>query len=436
MKISRRRFLQSAAAVSATSASVLPNIALASSSISDYKALVVVFLYGGNDAYNMIVPTSPDAYQSYLSARPALGLTQSEILPLSLHSENQISLGIHSAMSDLLPLFESGQASVLLNTGQLLTPATRSTIAAGLSPLPEFLMAHNMQQDMWQTGATNYNNSLGWAGRMMDMLASNTSISPLISLNSQRRFNSAKNLSQTVISSQGVGQYSSWHDSVRLDEYFAHFKADYDNVYTQHFANTMKKSVSENTELKNVLDAHPSSIVYPDSKLATQLQMVARMISARQSLGHQRQVFFVGIGGFDTHFNQKPTHHALLQQLAQALALFQQDLEQQGVTQNVTTVTMSDFGRRVMANESGTDHGWAGHQLILGGAIKGQKAYGTWPDLTPGSENDYNNGRMIPTIAADQVHATLCRWFGLSDQQILELFPNLINFKSPYIDCL
>ncbi|MDP2514193.1 DUF1501 domain-containing protein [Photobacterium damselae subsp. piscicida] len=153
--------------------------------------------------------------------------------------------------------------------------------------------------------------------------------------------------------------------------------------------------MSENTELKNVLDAHPSSIVYPDSKLATQLQMVARMISARQSLGHRRQVFFVGISGFDTHFNQKPTHHALLQQLAQALALFQQDLNQQGVTQNVTTVTMSDFGRRVMANESGTDHGWAGHQLILGGAIKGQKAYGTWPDLTPGSENDYNNGRMI-----------------------------------------
>lgn len=192
MKISRCRFLQNAAAVSATSASVLPNIALASSGISDYKALVVVFLYGGNDAYNMIVPTSHDPYQSYLSARPALGLTQSEILPLSLHSENQISLGIHSTMADLLPLFESGQASVLLNTGQLLTPATCSTIAAGLSPLPEFLMAHNMQQDMWQTGATNYNNSLGWAGRMMDMLASNTSISPLISLNSQKRFNSAK----------------------------------------------------------------------------------------------------------------------------------------------------------------------------------------------------------------------------------------------------
>ncbi len=437
MKLSRRRFLQSSMALSAASMTTLPHTAFAQQSrtaTSDYKALVIVFLKGGNDAYNMIVPTSPREYETYQATRPNLALTPTEIHPISLTTENQVNLGIHHAMSDLVPLFESGDASVFVNSGQLLTPTTRSTIAASLSPLPRFLMAHNMQQDMWQTGATYYNSPQGWAGRMMAMLSEKTEISPLISLNSQTRLNISDQLPQTVLNSNGIGQYSGWHDPIYVDEYFSHFDGDFDNIYTQYFTDTMKKSVIENAELKTILESHPSTAVYPETNLAAQLKMVSRMIQARQALYHQQQVFFVSIGGFDTHVNQKPTHHALLENIAQAFTAFNSDLTQQGMNKNVITLTMSDFGRRVLSNESGTDHGWGGHQLVMGGAIKGLQAYGEWPDLTPNSEDDYNHGRIIPGIAADQINASIARWFGLSDNQVLELFPNLSNFPSPYID--
>ena len=331
MKLTRRRFLQSSAAATGLSLTSLSAQAFTSHAVSDYKALVCVFLHGGNDAYNMVVPTSAAEYATYHAARPALALKDGEILPLPIQSENQVALGLHHAMADLMPYFEQGQASVLLNTGQLLAPTTRTALQAGLVQTPDFLMSP-IQSDMWQTGATNLQNRYGWAGRMIDMMGIKANLSPLIALNEQRRLTTAEHQFQTIVSAGGVDAYAGWSDDVRLDEYFSHFTdGEYDNQYVKHYAQLIAKSVEDNTALKNILQKHPSTGAYPKSKLGDQLEMVSRLIHARQDLAHQRQVFFVGIGGFDTHVSQKETHIKLLTEVAQALAAFQLDLNQNGL---------------------------------------------------------------------------------------------------------
>ncbi|KJG10991.1 DUF1501 domain-containing protein [Photobacterium kishitanii] len=436
LKLSRRRFLQSTAALSATTLSA-PALALTDKNLqpNNHKALVILFLYGGNDAYNMIVPTTDStSYAAYHAARPKLCLKDTEITPLAVATDNQVPLGIHHKMATLAPLFARGEATALINSGQLLAPTTASAIATNQVEVPQFLMAHNMQQNMWQTGASEYNNPLGWAGRMMDMFTSSSDLSPLIALNSDKRLLRSQTLGQTVVSAQGAGKYAEWDDNTKIDQYFAHFTVrNYDNIYSRHFSKVMQQSVSDNEALKQVLATHPPTAVYPTTDLGGQLEMVARLINARQTLAHQRQVFFVGIGGFDTHVNQKLQHDELYTEISDALVAFNADMHAQDVHQQVTTITMSDFGRRIQANESGTDHGWGGHQLVMGGALQGGQAYGLWPDLTAGSEDDFNHGRIIPSMAADQVNASLCRWFGLNDQQVLTLFPNLAQFNAPYI---
>ncbi|SMY35356.1 DUF1501 domain-containing protein [Photobacterium andalusiense] len=442
MKLSRRRFLKTSAVVSATTlsastfaSSFTPTDDMQSSDNAN-KALVCVFLFGGNDAYNMIVPTPGcDAYQDYKAARPIMGLPESQLSPLNLTTSNGVPLSLNNNMSSLLPLFESGDATAIINSGQLVQPTTRDDISNAKVTLPQFLMAHNQQQDLWQLGTENLGHAYGWAGRMMDMLGANGSLSPLISVNQGQKLLRYQKAQQTVVNRDGSGIYAGWKNEERLDGYFAHFtQRKYSNIYMRNYASAMSHNVSENEAIKKILANHPSHYTYSKSDLAEQLEMVSRLIKARDDMHQQRQVFFVGLEGFDTHKNQKKLHPQLLQQVSDALSDFNADMVDSGLNDQVTCVTMSDFGRRLQANASGTDHGWAGHQIVTGGAVRGNNIYGEWPQLTANSQHNYNNGRIIPTIAADQVNASLCRWLGLSEPQILSIFPNLNNFYSPYIE--
>lgn len=442
MKLSRRRFLKTSAVVSATtlSASTFASTLLSDKSTratdNTNKALVCIFLFGGNDAYNMIVPTpGSDAYQDYQAARPKMGLDNSQLTPLSLTTTNGVPLSINNKMSSLLPLFALGNATVIINSGQLIEPTTRDDISNYRVKLPQFLMAHNQQQDLWQLGTENLGHTYGWAGRMMEILGATGSLSPLISINQGQKLLRYKKAQQTVVNSAGSGIYAGWKDEERLDGYFAHFtQRQYNNIYMRNYASAMSHNVSENEAIKAILAKHPSHHTYPKSDLADQLQMVSRLIKARDDMHQQQQVFFVGLEGFDTHKDQQNIHPKLLQQVNDALTVFNADMIDSNLNDQVTCVTMSDFGRRLQANASGTDHGWAGHQIVTGGAVRGNAVYGEWPKLTVDSQHNYNNGRIIPTIAADQVNASLCRWLGLSEAQILSIFPNLSNFDSPYIE--
>ena len=436
MKLSRRHFLKSSVALSATSvAPALTGLNMARASEEDYKALVCVFLFGGNDAYNMVIPATDSAYQAYWQARPNLAIDQKELVPLNITTGNGIQLGLHPAMESLKSAFDEGGATVIVNSGQLVEPI----IGAGNSNarVPDFLMAHNLQQTMWQSGAENMNDKLGWAGRMVEEMNLSGSLSPLMSLNGEQKWLRNNYVEPLVMTSDGAGNYNGMNNSDRVGAMMRHFEEKFANLYADNYSTTMANRYYENDALDEALATVGDLDGFPQTKLGNMLHTTAKLIKVRSApeLKHNRQIFFVGLGGFDTHKDQAEAHAGLLSQVSDALTAFYLEMKRQGLSDKVTAFTMSDFGRRIMANESGTDHGWAGHQLVVGGAVKGGKAYGNWPDLTPGSEYDYNNGRLIPEIAADQVNATLANWFGYQGD-LEKLFPSLKTFPQNTLDFL
>ncbi|WP_028021451.1 DUF1501 domain-containing protein [Enterovibrio calviensis] len=435
MKLTRRNFLKGSAAATASGLVSTP-LAASPLSPSDHKALVVVFLFGGNDAFNTIIPLDRKYYRAYRRARRDLKIPKENVLNTTLKAGSRIKVGINDAMRPLMPHFRRGDATVLLNSGQLIEPTRIQGIENNTVELPEFLMAHNLQQDMWQTGTSNFGSELGWAGRMLDRFTNTSAAPSLFSLFGENKLMRGESVRQSVLKPEGVGTYPSWGQlDGASDGYFGHFMEEgYENLYSRQYAKTMRDGVLENNFLNTALTDFPASGNLPESRLGQQLGMVERLIQAREALGQNRQVFFVGMGGFDTHHDQASVHPVLLQELAESLSAFQNSLNDKGLSDSVTTITMSEFGRRAQANETGTDHGWGGHQIVLGGSVNGDRAYGRFPSLRPNSSLNYENGRIIPTMAADRVNASLCRWFGLPEDDIFKMFPNTRNFSRPYVD--
>ncbi|MDV5168508.1 DUF1501 domain-containing protein [Photobacterium rosenbergii] len=435
MKMSRRHFLKSSTALGALSA--VPGLSLSKQAVAGddgFKALVCIFLFGGNDAYNMVVPVDAH-YDEYERARPTLAIEKHELVNIGIQSEAgnnrpAVSLGLHPAMARLESVFRDNNATVIVNSGQLVGPIIGEDIP---HPVPDFLMAHNLQQTMWQSGALNMEDKLGWAGRMVESVYMSNDLSPMMSLNGEQKWLRNDVYEQMVMTGGGAGKYNGLDQDERREALEDHFDRQFNNLFKDNYTDVMSSRYYQNQRLAELLGEEDDDIVR--SSLGEQLHTTAKLIKKHAEMGHHRQIYFVGLGGFDTHHNQKNAHHALLEQLSDAMADFYEDLKDINMLDNVTTFTMSDFGRRLMANDTGTDHGWAGHQLVMGGAVNGGKAYGKWPDLTPGSEYDYNNGRLIPEIAADQVNATLATWF---DEYIdvEKLFPSLEAFEQKTIPFL
>lgn len=433
MKITRRNFLKGSAALSATSlAPAVTGINIAHAQEGDFKALVCIFLFGGNDAYNMVIPDNDAEYSDYLNARPELAIVREEAVSIGIATDNGVPLALHPSMKSLQAVFtEDKKATVIVNSGQLVEPVIGSAVAN--PELPEFLMAHNLQQTMWQSGAENMKDKLGWAGRMVRDMHLPGSLSPLISLNGEKKWLRSENHEQLVLTTDGAGEYSGLKTPERYEAMLRHFNEKFSNLYADNYSETMADRYYDNEKAKEALGNVGELTGYPDTHLGHSLQTTAKVIRSRADLGHQRQIYFVGLGGFDTHKDQQAKHAGLLQHVSDAMAAFYLDMKSIQMADKVTAFTMSDFGRRIMANETGTDHGWAGHQIVVGGAVKGGKAYGKWPELVPGSQYDYKNGRIVPEIAADQVNASLARWFGYQGA-LTDLFPSLKSFKSHYLD--
>jgi len=444
MKVSRRNFIKGGLALTAASplsacAKETDNSSVNDSAVNSRtgpKALVGIFLFGGNDAYNMVIPRSTKAYAQYQAARPDIAIDKKQLINTGLKTANgpfgeSVAIGLHPAMAALKPIFSRGNANVIVNSGQLVQPLIGKDKNNAL--YPEFLMAHNLQQTMWQSGAVNMLNRQGWAGRMIDDMNITGLYSPLISTNGDKKWLRSDNHEQMQMSPSGPGDYKGIKAQT-FESMTNLWDNSYANLYPDNYGPHMRSRYLENENLKEILSTvDEDKYAYPNSKLGEQLRMVGRLLRSRDQLAQDHQVFMVGIGGFDTHNDQLTNHSALLTQVAEAMAAFQQELDKEGIADQVTTFTMSDFGRRIMANGSGTDHGWAGHQLIMGGAVKGVNqddfAIGRWPDLSPNSEYDHNKGRLIPEIAADQVNAELAKWFGYPADSIESLFPNLPYFK-------
>ncbi|MDK9736032.1 DUF1501 domain-containing protein [Vibrio sp. D404a] len=427
--ISRRQLLAAMAStpivsmMGTGSAHALPN--------NDYKALVCVFLFGGNDGFNMLVPNDNAHYDEYVAARPDIAIPQSSLLPLSLNTGSALTLGLHPSMTDAQTLFESGKMVAIANSGVLIEPSTKEGLQDGTHAMPPFLFSHNSQQTEWQRGWSGSTTTLGWAGRLMDVLSSDTSeISPTFSLNGYAQLLNGTEHAANLINASSLPKVNAISNAQRRKSFDQVMSLSPHTAFGREFDRVKGESISIRDTLATAIDSIPEEDHFPDISLAQQLHTVARLIKSSDQLGHQKQIYFVGLGGFDTHANQLEDHAALMSALSQSLAAFNQSMEASGLGDKVTTMTMSDFGRRLASNGTGTDHGWASNHLVMGGALNGGQLYGQWPSLVLDGENDFNKGRMIPTTSVEQIGATIAKWMGVrSESAMAHIFPNLANFS-------
>ncbi len=432
MELSRRQFMKGTLSIGTCASLGIPTYSLASPS-NDFRALVCVYLDGGNDAYNTILPLSDFHYNQYANVRGSLSVAKETILPTGLKvsdsAGNMVPLGLHPKLAALESIFALRDANIAINSGILDQPVTKQAITSGRIPLPDQLFSHNSQTDSWLRGGMDASRNLGWAGRMLDVLTSSSQITPLYSLHGESLWLRAMEHRQTLLKKDRAVELSALNTALYRDIYDQVLAHTTENPFSDHFNLMVNDSMTISSILSNQLGRIEDNPLFTSSTLGKQMQTVFKLIASQSELGQQRQVFYVKHSGYDLHDSQLVRHPKLLEDLAANLFAMYQATKTLGVGNNVTTFTMSDFGRRIPNNGNGTDHGWGGHQLLLGGAVNADQPIGIWPSLVLDGEEDYSKGRIIPTTAADQVGATLAQWMGVSDNTALEyVFPNIRNF--------
>jgi uncharacterized protein (DUF1501 family) len=502
---SRRLFLRHAGAVTTTlgaaSAPLALNLAAVGSAAAqaagDYKALVCIFLFGGNDSINMVLPTDSASWANYTAIRnqapdsiallapgtaPNAGAAAASparlggVLPISPANAQGRTFALHPLMSTLQAMFDTDKRlAIVPNVGPLILPTTKAQYSQSGHPKPRNLFSHNDQQNTWQAfkpeGATQ-----GWGGRLGDLYASQNgrAIFTAISTSGTAVWLNGESVRQYQVTGNGAIRmgtdsngrvYGSADVGQALQRIVSSGRGGH--LFENDLAAVAQRSLDAEGTLRTALKAPsdplfgtpPASGGYSASNdpklqydnpltgakafnsLAQQLQVVARMIDASGSTGiaAKRQVFFVSLGGFDTHDLENRSHADLMARLAHAMRYFDTTLGAMGARELVTTFTASDFGRTFTSNGDGTDHGWGAHHLVMGGAVRGGDLYGNFPVLGAKNTNNNNfdssphqlgNGTLLPETSVDQLGATLARWFGVGDTQLLEIFPNLKNFDA------
>lgn len=442
MSQSRRDFLKDTLCASlgtsaATSLSGSFNLtAAATPQSNDYKALVCIFLFGGNDGDNTIVPYSQGDYNEYARARSILALPHSSLLPITPATRDGRDFAFHANLPELQALFTQQKLAVVANVGPLLAPTTKEQYNQQSVPLPPLLGSHNDQQYHWQTAWPNEAAKTGWGGRLADVinpLNSNTKFNMSISLSGTNVFQTGGTVIPYVVSSQGVDNlwyYNETQGTPGTNITKTFLAANYNNLFEKTYSGIFRRAIDNAQLLGGILETAPTiNTIFPaGNELADQLKMIAKLISVRNQLGLRRQIFFCSLDGFDTHGEQLNTQADLLRKLSQAMHAFYQTTVELGVADQVTSFTSSDFGRTWLSNGKGSDHGWGGHQFVMGGAVRGGDIYGTIPVLRIAGPDDAGQGRWIPTIATDEYAATLAQWFGVSPGDLPTVLPNINRF--------
>lgn len=437
-RVSRRDFLQATGAgmVAASPLVGLTQMAAPAGSFSDYRALVCVFLFGGNDSFNMLVPRSDAEYNVYSRSRQNLAIDGASLLPISPLTQDGAHYGLHPNMGTIRTLFDSARAAFIANVGPLIEPTTKEQYRNGSVALPPRLFSHNDQQDQWQSLRGRAPGKTGWAGRVGDLLRRHVSDQQLatnVSLAGNQLLQAADETVAYTMGRNGPVRFVGMRGSGRQPQRSAAFRrildAEYGTIYERAYRDIQKRAVETADRVTAALEnAQPLSTAMPSSRLGQQLQTVARLISVRERLRMQRQIFFVSTGGFDSHDNQLQSQPRLLSDVSASIGAFYRATLELGVANSVTTFTQSDFGRTLTSNGDGTDHGWGGVQLVVGDAVRGRELYGRYPRLQINGPDDVRRGRLIPSVSADQYAATLARWIGVPDADLGHVAPNLHNF--------
>ena len=457
--LDRRLFLKTAGAAAITSAAVSGcpiSFNAHAANTTGYKALVCVFLLGGLDNHDVLLPFDQTSYNSFSGVRQTLLSRQGaarqrtsllEIVPTDTAILGGRQVALPPEMPQMKALFDQGRAAIVANVGPLIEPVTRTTFESGAARVPPQLFSHNDQQSVWQSSQPE-GAQFGWGGLFADAVLNSganaantdfttiasTEVGPFLTGRTARAFNVNPAGPATVdaLESLAGGSQADQNLLNALEQQLQSTGFNGSNVLESDFAAQVSRGFASNKAYSAArASGSPLNTAFPESELGAQLRSVAQTISVRNTLSVSRQIFFVGIGGFDTHSNQAGSLPALLGQIDGGIAAFYQAMVELGVSNDVTLFTASDFGRTLAVNGDGTDHGWGGHSFVVGGSVAGKQIYGSVPDFSIGHDADSGGGRLIPALSVEQFAAPMGRWFGLSDSELTMALPNLANFDAP-----
>lgn len=455
MTLDRRHFLRSAAATALTGTALhaIPGALTAhAADTSGYRALVCIFLFGGLDSHDLVLPYDAPSYGTYSTIRQTLlndyGAARSRESLLPLTPDNGAQFGsrrfaLPPEMPLLRDLFDQGRAALVGNVGPLIEPVTAEGFASGSARVPSRLFSHNDQQSTWQASAPE-GAQLGWGGLFADAALaagansggatfttlSTSGVGPFLTGNVASPYQVSLSGSTGITALEGSGGGLGDFLAAARDRFRAEGFAG-SNILARDIAAKFRTGIDANSVFDGAREAaFPLATSFPESPLGAQLRAVAETVSIRSALSASRQIFFVGIGGFDTHSDQAIDLPELLVQIDGALSAFDAAMQELGLSDNVTTFTASDFGRTLTANGDGTDHGWGGHHIIMGGAVRGRNIFGDIPPAELGHPLDAGAGRLIPSLAVEQLAEPLGRWWGLSGAEVQAALPNLGAFDA------
>jgi len=420
--------------------------ASASTSTNDYKALVCVFLYGGNDHANTILPSDAENYAKYRSERGSIALEREELLntvltlPDELKVTDDIKYSLNPALSRMAKKFHDGNLAPVLNVGPLAAPLTKAEFEHPNNssfPRPSKLFSHNDQQSTWQSFSPEGKKS-GWGGRIADLAQSANQNAVFTSINATGNaiFMSGDVTVPFKVGFSGAkrafGLTNLYGSKAAGDAMRKILGTHHSHAFEQDYCTMTERSLKYGSLINDAFHSKRINTQFNQkNSLAKQLEVVARMIAGREQLGVSRQVFMVSLGGFDHHANLLKRHESCLTQLDEALSAFYSATVELGVSSQVTTFTASDFGRTLTSNGDGSDHGWGGHHFVLGGAVRGGTLYGRAPHISTKSDDQVGRGRLLPTTSVDELSSTLGLWMGVSSSDLSRIAPNIGRFSQP-----
>lgn len=408
----------------------------------DYKALVCLTMGGGNDSYNMLIPNTPEGYGEYLTSRTNIALQQETLRPINPIDGATGDFALHPSCENMQSLFNNGDLGFMANIGSLIEPiATKDDYYAGNIPNPLGLFSHSDMLKHWQTALPNERSSHGWGGKMADLLIAaneNTNIPMNISLDGSNTFQTGLNTTEFsvdavdgAISLNGYN-FNNNNNTIRSTAVDNLIDATYSDIFEKTYMGTIKSGKEGGEIFSAAVDqVQPFTTDFSATGLSDAFHMIAKIIAAKDDLQVSRQIFFLRIGGWDHHDDLLVDHAEKLAEVDAALGEFKSALDEINMFDCVTTFSASEFSRKLTTNGDGSDHAWGANAFVMGGAVSGQKVYGTYPSLSLDGDRTINSGVLLPTMSADEYFAELALWYGVPSSSLVDVLPNIGAFYSP-----